>query len=281
MLKKLLKYDLKSVFKYWWIAAVTTVGLSVFGGFAITVLRDSASEEATKEVPIVLEVFATTAFPIVYLGFVALALLTVILVFVRYYKNFYSDEGYLTFTLPVKKTELINSKLVMSGVASVATSLVIAFDVLLLLVIGFFDKIITPDFWKEVSQFFSAMYKALGAYTFVYALEIIVILLVSILFSNLFLFDCIAIASMLVKKAKVITAIGIYYVASGAISAVFTVFALFGMGSIIASLEAMKTATVLPLVALLGLGFIAMFLMFTAILYILQYWIVDRKLNLS
>lgn len=48
MLKKLLKYDLKAVFKYWWIAAISTLGLSVLGGFAVTVLRDTVSTEPEK-----------------------------------------------------------------------------------------------------------------------------------------------------------------------------------------------------------------------------------------
>ena len=38
MLKKLLKYDLKSVFKYWWIAAVTSIGLSALGGLCISIV---------------------------------------------------------------------------------------------------------------------------------------------------------------------------------------------------------------------------------------------------
>ena len=102
MLKKLLKYDLKAVFKYWWIAAISTLGLSVLGGFAVTVLRDTVSTEPEKKVPIILEILSSIALPLVYLGFIALGILTVIMIFARYYKNFFSDEGYLTFTLPVK-----------------------------------------------------------------------------------------------------------------------------------------------------------------------------------
>ncbi len=281
MLKKLLKYDLKSVFKYWWIAAVTSFGISFIGGIAISILRDAESEESLKEVPVILEVLATSAFPFVYLSFAVLAILTVILVFARYYKNFFSDEGYLTFTLPVKKTELINSKLITGALSSIATVLMIVVDVLFMLVVGFIDKIIEPEFWTDLFKYIGEIYKELGAYTFVYALEIIVISILATLFSNLFLYDCIAFASMLVKKAKVITAIGIYYVVNGAISAVFTVFSLFGIGTIIDSIAAMEKIALYPFVALIGLGFIAMTAMFIAILYVLQYWIVDRKLNLS
>ena len=281
MLKKLLKYDLKSVFKYWWIAAITTFGVSFLGGYALTILRDADSTETARAVPLILEILATISIPLVYLVFAALAILTIILVFLRYYKNFYSDEGYLTFTLPVKKTELINSKLIMGILSSLATILVIAFDVLIILCVGFSDKILDPLFWKDFANFFSEMYKTLGGYTFVYAIEIIVMLLAISLFSTLFLYDCVAIASMLVKKAKVITAIGIYYAANGAISAIYTIFTIFGMSNILDIMADMNKATLLPLIALLWLGIIVMVAMFAALLYLLQYWIVDRKLNLS
>lgn len=281
MLKKLLKYDLKAVFKYWWIAAVSTLGLSVLGGFAVTVLRDTVSTEPEKKVPIILEILSSIALPLVYLGFIALGILTVIMIFVRYYKNFFSDEGYLTFTLPVKKSELINSKVIMGVISSLATSFVVLVNIIIILVIGFFDNIIKPDFWKEFSEFFSEVFKALGVYTFVYVLEIILVVFLANLLSTLFLYDCVAIASMLVKKAKVITAIGIYYVANGVISTLFTIFSLFGMSTIIDTMSAMKTSTLLPLISLLGSGIIVMLAMFTALLYLLQYWIIDRKLNLS
>ena len=39
MLKKLLKYDFLATFKIWWIAAVTSLGLSFLGGYAVTLIR--------------------------------------------------------------------------------------------------------------------------------------------------------------------------------------------------------------------------------------------------
>ena len=239
------------------------------------------STEKEKKVPIILEILSSIALPLVYLGFIALGILTVIMIFARYYKNFFSDEGYLTFTLPVKKSELINSKVIMGVISSLATSFVVLVNIIIILVIGFFDNIIKPDFWKEFSEFFSEVFKSLGVYTFVYVLEIILVVFLANLLSTLFLYDCVAIASMLVKKAKVITAIGIYYVANGVISTLFTIFSLFGMSTIIDTMSAMKTSTLLPLISLLGSGIIVMLAMFTALLYLLQYWIIDRKLNLS
>lgn len=281
MLKKLLKYDLKSVFKYWWIAAVTTFGISIVGGFALRVLEDSASEETKNKVPIVVSMMASSAVPLIYLALAAFIILTVVLVFARYYKNFFSDEGYLTFTLPVKKTALINSKLIMSGLASILTIFTVVIDVLIMLFIANFEQVIKAEFWKNIAIGLSDMYKELGVYVFVYALEFIAMFVLVVIVSNLFLFDCVAIACMIVKKAKVVSAIAIYYLANGAVSVLFTVFTIFGMNNIVEKLYAMQSSTLLPFLAFMFLGLVVMLALVTALLYVLQYWIADRKLNLS
>ena len=118
MLLKLLKYDLRSVFKYWWIAALSTLGLSVLGGFCILILDSSIIAN-------VYQILAGFAMGVVILGFVAFLILSQILVFMRYYKNFFSDEGYLTFTLPVKRTHLITSKLITATLNIVCTAIVL------------------------------------------------------------------------------------------------------------------------------------------------------------
>ena len=106
MLKKLLKYDLKSVFKYWWIAAIASLGLSAAGGFCISVMM------AEKDVPALIAVLIVLTLLFSIIGIVAFSILSYILLYVRFYKNFFTDEGYLTFTLPVKRSQLLNSKLI-------------------------------------------------------------------------------------------------------------------------------------------------------------------------
>ena len=112
MLKKLLRYDFKSVLRYWWIAAVSTVGLALVGGWSISVFENQ------KQLPEMLYVVATLAAIVAVLGGVAFAIMTVILLFSRFYKNFFTDEGYLTFTLPVTRTSLLNSKLMLEALPS-------------------------------------------------------------------------------------------------------------------------------------------------------------------
>ena len=261
MVKKLLKHELVS---YMRILLPIDAILLIIAAVA-RIIQFFESDTVTYGI-----IFGSSIFALV-VGIMACMFMAIVVAVIRFYKNFFTAEGYLTFTLPVKKSELINSKVIMGVISSLATSFVVLVNIIIILVIGFFDNIIKPDFWKEFSEFFSEVFKSLGVYTFVYVLEIILVVFLANLLSTLFLYDCVAIASMLVKKAKVITAIGIYYVANGVISTLFTIFSLFGMSTIIDTMSAMKTSTLLPLISLLGSGIIVMLAMFTALLYLLQY----------
>lgn len=275
MLKKLLKYDFKSVFKYWWIAALSSFVLSFVGGGCITVL------DSDRELPQIVYPFTIIALVLVIISFVVFSVLSVILVFARFYKNFFTDEGYLTFTLPVKRTQLLSSKLIMSVTTIFTTSVVCIINVFVMLCIGFADEVFTKAFWRGIGSVLNAIIDEIGVYFVVYILEVLILIVLSITFSSLFLFCCITIASIITKKAKVITAIGIYYVANGVFSFVVQMFCLFGITSLAGWLSNLPAGSERGVAALILLGIICFVGVFCALLYTLQYWMIDRKLNLS
>ena len=275
MLKKLLKYDLKYIFKYWWIAALTSTALSFVGGGCITVLRSE------RNLPEIVHVMSVLSFVFVFLGFMALAILTAILNFARFYQNFFSDEGYLTFTLPVKTTQLLNSKIIMSTIAMVSTSILLAVNVLTMLAIGFADQL--PDFFKSLSLGIEEILKEISVgdiiYLITYLIEFIIIGILSIVFSNMFLYCCITLGSTVTKKAKVVTSIGIYYVANMIFSTAIQIFMAFVIPSErFLNLPEESTLLIIALVMLVIILFLGIL---CTVLYTLQYWMLDRKLNLS
>ncbi len=281
MLKKLLKYDFKSVFKYWWIAALSSTILSVLGGFCIPVLRDSSSESIEIQPPGVLVATSTLILILCIIGLVAFSITSMILVFVRFYKNFFSDEAYLTFTLPVKRSQLLNSKLILAIVSEFATLFLIGLNTLILLTIGFWDKIFTKAFFDNLATMIKELLDAVNVYTIIYLVEILLFILLASIFSNLFTYACITFASMITKKAKVITAIGIYYAANGIISFVVNILYLFGISNITDFITDLPKAMIEPVVALMGLTVIFFVAVFCALLYTFEHWMLDRKLNLA
>lgn len=276
MLKKLLRYDFKAVFKYWWIVALSSVVLALAGGWSISIFGSE------KDLPIILTVVATIVAIIAVMGAVAFSFITVIFVYTRFYKNFFTDEGYLTFTLPVKRGQLLNSKIITSVVASSLTGFVIFFDILIALAVGIPDVIFDEWLWYEFwNEFVLEVIDGVGFYFVIYIIEILLALLLLSIFTTLFVFCCITVGSIIAKKAKIITSIGIYYAANSVFTFVVQMFGLFGIESLgvwLSRIDENHFAPVLALLLLCGILFIGVF---CAVLYSLQYWLLDRKLNLS
>ncbi len=275
MLKKLLKYDFKAILKYWWIAALSSIGLSFGGGWCITVF---ASE---KELPTALYIVATLLMIVVVLGLLVFSILSVIFIFSRFYKNFFTDEGYLTFTLPVKRGQLLNSKLISSTVTMILTYLVLMIDIVIMLIFAFKDEIFSKAFLDNFRLIAQDVLDTLGIYFYAYALEAVILTVLLVVFSTLFLFCCITVGSIITKKAKVITSIGIYYAANSVFSFVVQMFWLFGIASLEQWTLNMEDEKLFGMLALIMLGLILFISIFCGLIYSIQYWMLDRKLNLS
>lgn len=103
MLRKLLKYDFKSMSKMMWTIVLGVIILSILASAAFTVnMRFSGDTVAGSAVfsqilSVVSGLF--TAFSVFVICAASMAV--IILLAYRFYKNFFDNEGYLTFTLPV------------------------------------------------------------------------------------------------------------------------------------------------------------------------------------
>ena len=275
MLRKLLKYDFKSVLRYWWIAALTSLILSLLGGGCITVLASD------REFPAALYVCSVFVLIMVIFSYAIFTTLSMILIFIRFYRNFFTDEGYLTFTLPVKRSQLLNSKLIMSIGIIIATYIVLILNIIIMLAIGFSSELFSKSLWYSISYYLETFTEGMGWYLVLYIIEFFIFIILSTAFSVLFLFCCITFASIITKKAKVITAIGIYYGANSIVSFVFQIFYLFGIGSLSNWLYHIPVAYENGVVALIMFGILLFMAIFCMLLYLLQYWMLDRKLNLN
>lgn len=123
MLSKLLKRDLKKNMSWMWILFVTTIGVALITRGAKELGENLAFFE-------VIHVIFEGAF---YGLAVNLIIQPFLRNFLNFHKSFYSDESYLTHTLPVTKNQLINSKYltavieIVAGFATLIVSLIILF----------------------------------------------------------------------------------------------------------------------------------------------------------
>ncbi len=276
MLKKLLKYDLRAIFKYWWILAISSVGLSLVGGMCLYALTNLIDAEPN----VIMIMIAVLGIVATVIGLSAFLIVTEILIFVRFYKNFFTDEGYLTFTLPVKRSQLLNSKLIVTVAASLATILVLIVDVIMIFAIGTPD-FFNSEFWSAIGWFFGETAQAMGAYAIIYIIEIALITVFISLSSILLLYICITLASIIVKKAKVIAAIGIYYGAYTAVSFAAQLIYIFGLMFIGGTFASIPETAMMGAVALILLVLLAFVAALCVALYLLEYYLLDKKLNLA
>ena len=275
MLKKLLKYDLRSVFKYWWIAAIICTSLSVVGGFV------SLIDSYDGWLPDAITSMYNGLIFLTYCSYFAIMVLTLVLLFIRFFKNFFSDEGYLTFTLPVSRKQLLNSKVITGFVAMTASAVLCGLNLLIMSAIENSTELRKGGFLAPVISFFTEGMKELGVYFWIYLVESITLGLIFLALVVLFLYFCITFGSMIVKKGKLIASIAIFYGASSIFTAITQFLIIVGSIGFLVSLAPASVVDTDPITALFLLGLIFYLSMLSCLLYALQYRMLDKKLNLA
>ncbi len=275
MLSRLLKYDFRAILKYWWLAAVTSVGLAAIGGVCAVILDNNFVQQIAFKTIAGLGLFLSI------LGMVAFTILSEILIYVRFYRHFFTDEGYLTFTLPVKRSDLLTSKLVSAMTVSVMTGIVVALDIGIIIAFLMGDRLFDAQMWERRLEMIRELWDVLGGYMILYILQVLLLMLVLTVLSIMLMYCCITVAGIVVKKHKVLAAIGICYAASGVVSFVSQWVLLFGIYGVGAWFSPLSEAALKGVIALV----LAVFILFVAAisvgLYVLNLWMIDRRLNLS
>lgn len=123
----------------------------------------------------------------------------------RYYKNLFTGEGYLTFTLPISTTQHLWTKTLTALCFSVASMLVILLSVII---------ITSGDMLKELclagSYILRHIPKDISGHVIGWVAEFIVLLLAAFLYSHLMLSCCVSVGQLF-KKNRVLAAVGAYF----------------------------------------------------------------------
>lgn len=274
MLKKLLKYDLRSVFRFWWIVALISVGMAVLGGFAQSILYND-------DIPRVINVIASIVVFFSYFCMMGLAVLTQVLLFIRFYRNFFTDEGYLTFTLPVKRETLLNSKVLAGFIAMAAAAAVCVLNCSIIFTITEYEVFRSGEFFSGIEKGMREIPDHVVGPLIVMGIETLVLAALVLLLSVLFLYCCITFGSMLVKKGKLFASIGMYYGIGSSIISAMQLILILSVGSITVWMEPISEWQAPTIVTLILLGGILFLAALCALVYAFTHWMLGRKLNLS
>lgn len=123
MLGKLIKYEFKNKFKLMLSIYGAFILVTIFGCLSATYLQKGMSPNALS---ILILVFYG-------LSFFALYLSTIIYLGLDLNKTLFSAQGYLTYTLPAKRSEILNAKLLSSILWLLSTVIILAVSLTILI----------------------------------------------------------------------------------------------------------------------------------------------------
>ncbi len=157
MLKKLYKYDWKSVSLLLFILHAVLIVYTLVGRIGISLIKGSESFQ-TLEIPEFLGVMGAFYILVFALFIFAIVISTVVYLSIRIQKNLFSDEGYLTHTLPVKPAQLLWSKILIIWTWSIIDFICVTVSVFTL--ISYQETL--PEILKGASTFFGTLFGNFG-----------------------------------------------------------------------------------------------------------------------
>lgn len=288
MLKKCLKYDFEAVLRTWWILAVSMLGASVIAGLGFRFFSQCMMADDLNEGLMMLSVFVAIGSYFCLLAMIMGMTVSFILIFWRIYTHFYTDQGYLTFTLPVKRSTLYLSKVIMGTVLEAATVGILILGILFMVLVvppteggEFF---LSLDWLSAIGEVLGQLVDVAGWWLILWIPTGVAILLLFALFQNGLIYFCITVGAVVAKRHKLIAAIGIYYgvnVAVGLIGEIIFLFLTAGITTIImAALASGGVIMGLTITAILFIIALAMAVL-SAILHFMTVNKLERKLNLA
>ena len=191
MLGKLIKYDLRSCFRKFWVLWVAMAALGVINGFSIRYVLQNGNFSGFMT-------FLLGILPIILMFVLVTALAIMALVYIceRFYKGLLGDEGYLMFTLPASTAEHIASKAIVALVLEIISGLV---GLLTIFLVGLvYDPSELFEFLGQIPKWLAEIDFPRGTGWLV--AETVILALVTAVVSNLQIYQAIALGHLAKKN---------------------------------------------------------------------------------
>lgn len=212
MVKKLLKYEFKArgpiLLLMWGIILLIACMVKIL---SLVVYNAPVTDETeTSAVMTIATIFYSSSAALLRVGCAALMVVTAVLNIVRFYKNLYSPEGYLSFTLPVSENQHIFVKTFVSFVMTLGSFLVIILGELISLDVESLRllRLIFED--SGLDKVFSEFVATCGTANCVfYVIEAILAVIASVLCGIMKYNACLSIGQ-LARRRKVLLSFGVF-----------------------------------------------------------------------
>ena len=281
MLSTLLKYEMKATgktFMWLYIAFIVISALNAIlipwgggSGATVSVGSDAVRTAAENTVPSVLQVILVALY---FMAIAAIAIGTLVIVIIRFYRNLLGDEGYLMLTLPVSREQHILSKLLVAVLWSFCSIILIILSILLL--------IATSGSFGDLADGINEAIR-MGAPVGQWIAMLFALLIAASFSSVLMLYAAMAVGPNLVKNrvAGSILAFIIIYVVSQIVMAAITFTTVTPMGLSIMSAQKNEADAAASSVLAAFMGALIGSVVIGVVCWFLTRYMLKRKLNLA
>ena len=252
----------------------------------VNLFRSSVSTAYTEmqQTAVVLMIMASAVMYILILVAVTYGIL--IYMGVHFYKSMYTDEGYLTHTLPVTGHQLLLSKLFASSLWQLIISVAVMLSVLAIVAsVGvsaaeassIWGTVDYATFFREVGNLFGEMFDSLGGTAVRMIVEGVLLILISPLISMSLLFGALTLGQ-LSGKHKLLMGILAYVGSFIVYSMIFSIAQFVTMFASMQTYDAMGNAgfTISSYESSLLIG-----ILISVGYYFLSHFIITKKLNMD
>lgn len=272
MLGRLIRYDLKSTTRFLIIIHGFLILFSILGRIFLT-------GRIPYELDDIDQLLIALTFTVYIILFVGASFGTIIIIAVRFYKNLFSDEGYLTNTLPVTRGMHLLSKTISGTIWCVIDSFILYLCAFILIAVPPLTDVLSSHwgeiihllgFSGQISFYFFLFYMAV--LTFIGAIANVISVQAAIIFGQLF------------NGHKVLGAVVSYFViatiSSVAATVLMGIYGLLTSDPVIGASGSADITFASYTMSILNLSF-GLEIVFAVILYIISYLIMKKKINLS
>lgn len=269
MFLKLLKYKFNAQRNLYIILSAVALCMGAIGAMIIWLLLEHAADIETSILAGFAGFFGSALLMVIVYSLMAYTIAMTILLMFQFYKIHFSDEGYLTFTLPVTTHQHLLSSIVNILIWTVITMLVMFISILLIMSPVIISQGIdmTPAYFIANDPYLSTM------------IPFMIFTMIGSLVSGCVVpMVAISIGCIAVKKLKLLASFGIYYGINSTLSVITGISSFIALIGDLYIMDSLGQDTVhLILTALVPA---VVYIGFSIGGYFLMHRLVDKKLNL-
>lgn len=195
MVKKLFKYEI-----FYYVKRLLPFYIVLLSVSAFTRIIELFERDA-----LVFDIVYTSSIIAYVVALIASVTAPFILAIMRFYKNLYTAEGYLSFTLPVTPTQHIFVK---TATAMLFDVISLALTILSIVIISLGD--LGYEIGEAIKYLFRIYFEKLEVHGGFYIAEVVILLFIASLFSLFVFYTCITVGQ-LAKKNRVAASVGVYF----------------------------------------------------------------------